>query len=113
MNARDYLMFPWSIRGPARVSDEHGNTHYGMRVRELPDFLVAASSEGEALYEFRSALLAFLESHTSEGEVPPVPDGKPASIVAFFAVPRQLAAKVRVPQESATAGCPAGQVAFA
>lgn len=79
MNAGDYLMLPWTIRGPARVTDEHGNTHYEMRVRELPDFLVAASSEAEALHDFRSALLIFLESYTNEGEVPPVPDGKPAS----------------------------------
>jgi len=49
-----------------------------MRVRELPDFLLAASSEAEALYDFRSALLAFLESFKSEGELPPVPVGKPA-----------------------------------
>ncbi len=113
MNARDYLMRPWPIRGPSRVTDEHGSTHYEMRVRELPDFFVAASSEAEALYEFGNALLAFLESYTSEGEVPPVPAGKPASFVAFFAAPRELPARVRVPLESATAGSPAGQVVFA
>jgi hypothetical protein len=72
-------MPPWSIRGPAQVTDEHGNAHYEMRGRELPDFLLAASSEAEAPYELRSALLGFLESYTSEGQVPPVPDGKPAS----------------------------------
>ena len=79
MNAGDYLMLPWTIRGPAQVTDKHGNTHFEMRVEELPDFLVAASSESEALYEFRSALLAFLESYTNESEVPPVPDGKATS----------------------------------
>jgi len=79
MNAGDYVMLPWSIRGPAQVTDEHGNTHYEMRVEELPDFLLAASSEDEALHEFGTALLAFLESYTNEGEVPPVPDGRPAS----------------------------------
>jgi hypothetical protein len=79
MNAGDYLMLPWTIRGPAPVTDKHGNTHFEMRVEELPDFLLAASSEGEALHEFGTALLAFLESYTNEGEVPPVPDGRPAS----------------------------------
>jgi len=81
MVAPDHLVLPWSIRGPARVTDEHGDTHYEMRVRELPDFLLAASSEAETLNEFRSALLAFLESHTNEGEVPLVPDGPPARII--------------------------------
>ena len=79
MNAGDYSTLAWSIRGPARVTDEHGNTHYEMRVEELPDFLLAASSEGEALHEFGTALFAFLDSYANDGEVPPVPDGKPAS----------------------------------
>jgi predicted RNase H-like HicB family nuclease len=79
MNAGDYLMLPWTVNGPAQVTDEHGNTHYEMRVMELPDFLVAASSEAEALHDFRSALTAFLESYSNEGEVPPVPDGKATS----------------------------------
>ena len=79
MNAGDYLILPWTISGPARVTDKHGNTHFEMRVRELPDFLVVATSESEALYEFRSALLAFLDSYASEGEVPPISDGNSAS----------------------------------
>lgn len=45
----------------------------------VTEVLVAASSEAEALNEFRSALLAFLESYANEGEVPPFPDGKLAS----------------------------------
>lgn len=113
MNARDYLMFPWSIRGPMKVTDEHGNTHYEMRVRELPDFLHAASSEGEALYEFGDALTAFLESYVSEGEVPPLPNGEPARFVQLLVSPQALRSNVRVRQGSATAGSPAGQMVFA
>ena len=72
MNARDYLSLPWTIRGPSMVTDEHENTRFEMRVGELPDFLVAASSESEVLCEFKRSLLAFLESYTSQGEVLPL-----------------------------------------
>jgi hypothetical protein len=106
MNARDYLMLPWSIRGPLRVTDEHGGTHHEMRVAQLPDFLVAASSESEVLNEFKPALLAFLESYTSEGEVPPLPPGQPAEYVAPYSGRRQLHARVRVPSEDTTTGSP-------
>jgi len=82
-NAREYLMYPWSIRGPFSVTDEHGNAHYEMRIAELPDFLVAGLSESEVLYEFKPALLAFLQSYTSEGQAPPLPNGAPASFVAL------------------------------
>jgi hypothetical protein len=78
VNARDYLMLPWSIRGPVRVTDDQKNEHFEMRVGELPDFLVAGSSASGALFEFKPALLAFLESYTSEGEVPPLPLSQPA-----------------------------------
>ena len=113
MNARDYLMLPWAIRGPAKVTDEHGNTHYEMRVRELPDFLLAASSEGEALYEFGDALTAFLESYLCEGEVPPVPNGEPARFVQLLVTSQALRSRVRVRPESSTAGSTFGQVVFA
>ena len=78
MNARDFLMLPWSIRGPVRVTDDQENVHYELRVAELPDFMVAAAAEGEVLYEFKPALVAFLESYASQREVPPRPLGQRA-----------------------------------
>jgi predicted RNase H-like HicB family nuclease len=86
MTATEYLMLPWSIRGPLQVTDEHGNRHFEMRVGELPDFFVAGESENEVLYEFKKALLAFLESYVSEGEEPPHPEGDP---VVYVSLPRR------------------------
>jgi hypothetical protein len=50
MNAGDYSMLPWTIRGPARVTDENGSTHYEMRVRELPDLLVLGGHPKPAIH---------------------------------------------------------------
>jgi predicted RNase H-like HicB family nuclease len=94
-------MYPWSIRGPFRVTDEHGNEHYEMRIGELPDFFVAGSTDSEVLYEFKPALLAFLESYTSEGEIPPLPSGDPATFVALKI--RTRLPKLRLPVSDATA----------
>jgi len=102
LNAKDYLMYPWSIRGPFQVVDEYGNQHFEIRIRELPDFLVAGNTESEALYEFKHALLAFLESYTADGEVPPIPDGPPAAYSAYR-VHRSPRSTVRLPSAEATA----------
>ncbi|GEM_PF-2826464 len=96
LTARDYLFLPWSIHGPTKVVDEHGNTHFEMRVAELPDFFVAGTNESEVLYEFNGALLAFLESYTSEGETPPVPSGKPVKYLPPALAPRPPVNYLRV-----------------
>jgi hypothetical protein len=75
-----------------------------MRIAQLPDFLVAAPSESEVLYEFKPALLAFLESYTSEGEVPPHPVGEAVEYVAPYAANKQPPSRVRVPAKDATGG---------
>jgi predicted RNase H-like HicB family nuclease len=87
LDAREYLMLPWSIRGPVEVTDEQGSTHFEMRIAELPDFLVAGASESDVLYEFKEALLAFIDSYTSAGETPPAPKGERASYVAYAFYP--------------------------
>jgi predicted RNase H-like HicB family nuclease len=74
-----------------------------MRVLELPDFYVAAASENEVLYEFKDALLAFLDSYIREGEVPPLPHGTPVRYVALTAR-RKLPARIRVEGSEKTAG---------
>jgi len=99
VSAQGYLLLPWTIRGPFKVTDEHGNGHFEMRIAELPDFMVAGATESEALYEFRPALLAFLESYTSEGEMPTLPKGKPVHYQTLR--PRgPVASVVRVPAET-------------
>jgi hypothetical protein len=95
------------------VTDEYGNTHYEVRILELPDFFVAGSSESEVLYEFKAALLAFLESYTSEDDVPQLPHGEPARYVTFSPTLHKLPAHVRVPVAESTAGSPAPIVALA
>jgi predicted RNase H-like HicB family nuclease len=105
-------MLPWSIRGPFEATDDHGNTHYEVRIGELPDFFVAGSSQSEVLYEFKDALLAFLESYTNEDEHPPVPRGEPARYVVPSDVRRPLPARVRVPRSDSTAGSPPATVAL-
>jgi predicted RNase H-like HicB family nuclease len=96
-----YLMYPWSIRGPRMVTDEFGNKHFELRISELPDFFVAASTESEALYELKPALLAFLESYVAEGETPPLPKGVPARLVPFSFVRRS--SQVQLAPSSSTA----------
>jgi hypothetical protein len=86
VNASDYLMLPWTISGPVPIQDEDGNKHYEMRIAELPDFMVAEETESKTLLAFKGALLAFLESYTSEGEVPPAPDGPPM----WYGVPKRV-----------------------
>jgi hypothetical protein len=77
VNAAELLMLPWSILGPRAVDDGQGNRHFEIRVKELPDFFVAGATESEVLYDFKPALLAFLESYTGE-PLPTLPLGMPA-----------------------------------
>jgi hypothetical protein len=77
LNASELLMLPWSIVGPCAVDDGQGNRHFEIRIRELPDFFVAGATESEVLYDFRPALLAFLESYAGE-PLPDLPTGQPA-----------------------------------
>lgn len=76
MRAADMAMLPWTIRGPRRVTDAKG-TRFEMRVVELPDFVIGGGSESEVLYGFNKALLAYLESLISAGQIPKLPAGKP------------------------------------
>lgn len=102
MRPSELMMLPWSIIGPRLVEDEHGNRHYEMRVKELPDFFVAGSTDSEALYDFKPALLAFLDSYAGE-TLPALPAGTPARYALFSARPR-LPRLVHVPSDQPTAG---------
>jgi hypothetical protein len=91
-NAADYVMLPWSIRGPLR-RDEKGKTRYEMFIDELPEFLVSAETEGGVLYEFKRALRSFLEAALQRGADVPRPNGPP---VRYATPPRSQVPRARV-----------------
>jgi predicted RNase H-like HicB family nuclease len=64
---------PWQWVGPVHESDSSGNEWWEIRVRELPDFFVAAPTRKAAIAEVGTALEAFLESYAAHGELPPLP----------------------------------------
>jgi predicted RNase H-like HicB family nuclease len=66
------MIMPWTWLGPKRVV-EGKKTHWELRIRELPDFLVAGRTEEEVRKEAAAALEAFLASYVDAGEVPPLP----------------------------------------
>src|SRR5437016_4619629 len=49
VRARDLVVLPWGWAGPSEERDEHGNTWWELRIRELPDFLVAAESRDQVV----------------------------------------------------------------
>jgi len=91
-NATDYVMLPWSIRGPIR-RQEQGKARYEMRVEELPGFSVSAETESAVLYEFKSALHSFIEAALQRGAEVPRPNGPP---VRYATPPRSRLPRVRV-----------------
>jgi hypothetical protein len=94
MKASDYVMLPWSIRGPF-LCEEPGGSRYEMRIAELPDFVVSANSVAAALYEFKRALLTFIENALRHGVTVPRPSGPPV----HYSVPPRL--KATVPTKAA------------
>ena len=73
MNTLQELMtMPWTWLGPNKVV-EGKKTHWELRIRELPDFLVAGRTEKEVRTEAAAALEAFLASYVEAGERPPLP----------------------------------------
>ena len=86
MSPDELVMLPWSIVGPRMVQNEQGNRHYEMRVKELPDFLVAGSTESEVLFGFKPAFLAFLQS-LSASDLSQLPEGLPVRYTLFPARP--------------------------
>jgi len=81
VNAADYVMLPWSIRGPTGKPGK-----YEMRIDELPDFVVHAGTIAEALYSFKRLLVAFIEDAMKRGIAVPRPNGPPVQ----YAVPARL-----------------------
>ena len=69
---QDLMSKPWTWVGPSKVT-EGKKTHWELRIRELPDFLVAGRTEGEVREEAAAALEAFLASYVDAGEMPPLP----------------------------------------
>lgn len=69
---QELMMMPWTWVGPTKVT-EGKRSHWELRIRELPDFLVAGRSEREVRVEAAAALEAFLASYVDAGETPPLP----------------------------------------
>ncbi len=74
LTASDYVALPWQWVGPVRQGDASGGTSYEIRVRELPDFLVAGASPEAVLADVAEALEAFIASYLDRGETPPLPE---------------------------------------
>jgi predicted RNase H-like HicB family nuclease len=72
MELHQLMVMPWSIHGPRKVIEE-GSTHWEIKIQELPDFFVAATSRDEVLREYHGALQAYLQSYTDRQQVPPLP----------------------------------------
>lgn len=62
----------WTWVGPT-VREDEGRRSFEMRIRELPDFFVAAETREGVLQEKEEALRAFLLSYLDRGELPPLP----------------------------------------
>lgn len=69
---QELMAMPWTWVGPHKVT-EGKKSHWELRIRELPDFLVAGSTEKEVKTEAAAALEAFLASYVDAGETPPLP----------------------------------------
>lgn len=72
MRIEDLLVLPWTWSDPTPVTED-GDTHWEMRVQELPEFFVAAETENEVRREAGLALRAYLESFLDNSQVPPLP----------------------------------------
>jgi len=66
-----YIRMRWTWLGPREVHDPDG-TYFEMRVAELPEFFVAASSAEEVRREKDDGLRAFIASYVERGEAPPL-----------------------------------------
>ena len=68
----EMLVLPWTWKGPTRVGD-NDEGHFELRIKELPDFFLAAATEVELMRELKPALQAFLASYLERNERPPLP----------------------------------------
>lgn len=73
LSINEMTRLPWTWEGPLKVLED-GATHYELRIRELPDFFLAAESESELMRELKPAMRAFLQSYLERGEQPPLPE---------------------------------------
>lgn len=72
MTLRELLLLPWNRTEPVR-QEEDGVAWFEIRVKELPDFLVAGETVDEVNREFRDALESHLAAYVAQGEVPELP----------------------------------------
>lgn len=70
MTPLDLLHLPWTI---VRSEYDDDGPYVALHVAELPGFVAAAPTDDELEALFWPAFLAFLESYTSQGILPPLP----------------------------------------
>lgn len=73
MTLDELLQLPWSWSGPTKV-EEDGDTHFEVRIGELPEFYAAGATEREALDNAIPSLRAYLQSLLDNHEIPLLPD---------------------------------------
>jgi predicted RNase H-like HicB family nuclease len=71
MTLSDYLRMPWTI---VRSEYQDDGEYIALHVRELPGFVVAATTENELEQLFWPALSSFISSYLEDGESPPMPE---------------------------------------
>lgn len=77
LTASQLVSLPWAWQGPGRQPqrDVHGNEWFEIRIAELPEFFVAATTAEQAIADAGPALEAFIDSFLQANELPPLPDG--------------------------------------
>jgi predicted RNase H-like HicB family nuclease len=73
LDVTELARLPWGWQGPRRVMED-GATHYELRIRELPDFFLAARTEEELMRELKPALRSYLQTYLDRNEDPPMPE---------------------------------------
>jgi len=64
----------WTWIGPTPIGDPGAPEYFELRIAQLPDFLLAATTAEELFAELKAALRAFFESYAERGEaLPPLP----------------------------------------
>ena len=76
MTLDELLRLPWSWSGPTEVT-EGGDTHFEVRIAELPEFYAAGATKEEAMEAANPSLRAYLLSFLENNEMPPLPAQAP------------------------------------
>jgi len=76
MTLDELLRLTWSWGGPVEVVED-GDTHFEVRVTELPEFYAAGATKQEAIENAIPSLRAYLLSFLENDDMPPLPAQAP------------------------------------